>query len=79
MERDRRKGRGFWSGCHTFNDIICDGDDEGIHEKRAGGLKMGGTYWYFYRVDDDEEPQRRDGGRGPAQPGGPVRTHRWLF
>ena len=55
MERDRRKGRGFWSGCHTFNDIICDGDDEGIHEKRAGGLKMGGTYWYFYRVDDDEE------------------------
>lgn len=55
MERDKRRGRGVWTGCHTFEDIMCDGDEEGIHEKRAGGLKMGGTYWYFYRVDDEGE------------------------
>lgn len=47
MKRDSRRGHGNWTGCHTFRDIICDGDVAGIHEKRDGGLKMGGTYWYF--------------------------------
>ncbi|KIW04902.1 uncharacterized protein PV09_04073 [Verruconis gallopava] len=55
MELDRQRGRDFWTGCHSFRNIICDGDEDGIHEKRSGGLKMGGTYWYFYRIDDDEE------------------------
>ncbi|QDS77627.1 hypothetical protein FKW77_002516 [Venturia effusa] len=54
MTKDSRRGHGIWSGCHTFKDIICDGDSD-IHEARSGGLKMGGTYWYFYRIDDDEE------------------------
>lgn len=48
MTKDSRRGHGIWSGCHTFNDIICDGDSD-IHEARNGGLKMGGTYWYFVR------------------------------
>lgn len=72
MERDRRRGRGVWTGCHTFHDIICDGDERGIHEKRAGGLKMGGTYWYFYRVDDDEEffdPDQETTTACPLMPG----------
>lgn len=46
MTKDSRRGHGIWSGCHTFKDIICDGDSD-IHEARNGGLKMGGTYWYF--------------------------------
>ncbi|TID18079.1 hypothetical protein E2P81_ATG11046 [Venturia nashicola] len=54
MTKDCRRGPGIWSGCHTFKDIICDGDCD-IHEARSGGLKMGGTYWYLYRIDDDEE------------------------
>jgi hypothetical protein len=71
MTKDSRRGHGIWSGCHTFRDIICDGDSD-IHEARNGGLKMGGTYWYFvslstlsdhdlqlnssqYRIDGDEE------------------------
>ena len=45
MELDRRRGGGYWTGCHQFHDIICDGAD--IHEPRVGGLRMGGTYWYF--------------------------------
>lgn len=48
MTKDSRRGHGIWSGCHTFKDIICDGDSD-IHEARNGGLKMGGTYWYFVR------------------------------
>jgi len=48
MERDSRKGFGHWTGCHTFKDIICDGDvDASSVSKRDGGLKQGGTYWYY--------------------------------
>ncbi|PVH96710.1 hypothetical protein DM02DRAFT_106580 [Periconia macrospinosa] len=54
LQRDRRRGHGIWSGCYTFQDIICDGDLENIGGKRNGGLKMGGTYWYYYKVDDEE-------------------------
>jgi hypothetical protein len=47
MVRDNRRGRGHWTGCHTFRNIVCDGDASGIHERRDGALKMGGTYWYY--------------------------------
>jgi len=48
MERDDRKGEGHWTGCHSFKDIICDGDlSELPSPKRSGGLKQGGTYWYY--------------------------------
>ncbi|KAK1146944.1 hypothetical protein N8T08_002271 [Aspergillus melleus] len=55
MERDRRIGSGHWRGCHTFTDIICDGSPTNIGPARSGGLKMGGTYWYYYLLDDDVE------------------------
>ncbi|KAF1998402.1 hypothetical protein P154DRAFT_621760 [Amniculicola lignicola CBS 123094] len=55
LKRDRRRGSSTWSGCYTFEDIICDGDLENLGEKRHGALKMGGTYWYYYKVDDDQE------------------------
>lgn len=49
MQKDLRTGRGHWRGCHTFENIICDGEPENSHEKRNGCLKMGGKYWYFVR------------------------------
>ncbi|KAF2671387.1 hypothetical protein BT63DRAFT_412424 [Microthyrium microscopicum] len=55
MKRDSRRGWGNWTGCHKFRNIIYDGDSSGFHEKRDGGLKMGGTYWYYYRIDGHEE------------------------
>lgn len=45
MERDSRVGPGHWRGCHTFTDMIGDGPDQ--TQWRTGGLKMGGTYWYY--------------------------------
>ncbi|CAI6336367.1 unnamed protein product [Periconia digitata] len=54
LQRDRRRGHGIWSGCYTFQDIICDGDLDNLGQKRTGALKMGGTYWYYYKVDDEE-------------------------
>ena len=50
MERDTRMGGGYWKGCHTFTNIICDGQakDTALHG-RDGALKMGGTYWYHVR------------------------------
>lgn len=53
MKRDARIGPEHWSGCHTFNNIICDGRLDGQNQPRQGGLKMGGTYWYYYKLDDD--------------------------
>lgn len=47
MERDCRMGRGHWRGCHSFTGIICDGDGIKADDSRDGGLKMGGTYWYY--------------------------------
>ncbi|PCH01812.1 Hypothetical protein PENO1_041270 [Penicillium occitanis (nom. inval.)] len=55
MERDRRMGSGHWRGCHTFTDIIRDGASPSQSPGRSGGLKMGGTYWYYYRLDGDIE------------------------
>lgn len=60
MERDSRREGGQWRGCHTFKDIICDGDassasSTSIARKRSGGLKQGSTYYYYYEVDADTE------------------------
>ncbi|KAH1489991.1 hypothetical protein LV164_006699 [Aspergillus fumigatus] len=55
MERDRRVGPGHWRGCHTFTDIVCDGTPTRQTPARSGGLKMGGTYWYYYLLDNDVE------------------------
>jgi hypothetical protein len=46
MERDSRRDRGQWRGCHSFKDIICDGDSTKM-AGRDGGLKMGQTYYYY--------------------------------
>ena len=46
MERDTRRNRGQWRGCHAFKDIILDGDSRST-PKRDGGLKMGQTYYYY--------------------------------
>ncbi|KAH6975939.1 hypothetical protein BKA56DRAFT_633299 [Ilyonectria sp. MPI-CAGE-AT-0026] len=52
MERDVRRGRGQWRGCHSFRDIFCDdAAGPGTPYKRHGGLKMGHTYYYYYEVD----------------------------
>ncbi|KOC10175.1 hypothetical protein AFLA70_94g002961 [Aspergillus flavus AF70] len=55
MEHDRRVGPGHWRGCHSFTSIICDGTPKNMGSSRSGGLKMGGTYWYYYLLDDDME------------------------
>ncbi|KAN0079571.1 hypothetical protein V8E54_004785 [Elaphomyces granulatus] len=55
MKQDKRIGAGHWRGCHTFTDIVCDGTTDGWSPGRNGGLKMGGTYWYYYRLDGDVE------------------------
>lgn len=34
---------------------MYDGDSSRLINKRTGGLKMGGTYWYYYRLDYDGE------------------------
>ncbi len=47
MEKDVQRGHGYWFGCHSFKNIICDGDPGQDLEGRDGGLRMGGTYWYY--------------------------------
>lgn len=47
MQRDTRRGREHWTGCHSFENIICDGNLSTAGSTRDGGLKMGGTYWYY--------------------------------
>lgn len=53
MHHDRLRGAGFWSGCFKFDNIIFDGDDVNWAKPRNGGLKQGGTYWYYYRFNYD--------------------------
>lgn len=55
MHHDRRRGQGAWSGCFKFENIIFDGDQVSMNRPRSGGLKQGGTYWYYYRLDYDVE------------------------
>lgn len=47
MQQDTRTGPEHWAGCHNFSNIICDGDLQSSTVPREGGLKMGGTYWYY--------------------------------
>jgi len=50
MRRDERTSKDRWRGCHTFKDIVCDGETvESGDKSRDGGLRMGGTYWYYVR------------------------------
>lgn len=54
MQRDRSSGNCDWRGCHSFTGIVCDGDALASNEvKRDGGLKMGGTYWYYVCLPPD--------------------------
>ncbi|EEP77993.1 predicted protein [Uncinocarpus reesii 1704] len=53
MERDTRTGPDHWRGCHVFTNIICDGNLSTTQAGRDGGLRMGGTYWYYYRLNGD--------------------------
>ncbi|KAK5116484.1 hypothetical protein LTR62_008033 [Meristemomyces frigidus] len=56
MHHDRRRGTGFWTGCFKFENIIFDGDQTtSMARSRSGGLKQGGVYWYYYRLDDEVE------------------------
>ena len=55
MNHDRRRGKGYWSGCFKFHNIIFDGDSSYWTKPRTGGLKQGGTYWYYYRLNDEVE------------------------
>ena len=50
MEKDLRRGRGTWRGCHSFDEIFYEGRCRAPQRRRSGGLKMGGTYWYFVRI-----------------------------
>lgn len=45
MERDYRRGKGQWKGCHAFRDILRDGKLPS--KTRNGGLTMGSTYYYY--------------------------------
>ncbi|KAL8997381.1 MAG: hypothetical protein Q9188_006337 [Gyalolechia gomerana] len=55
LQRDRQAGPGHWRGCHSFKNITCDGHSLNPSVSRDGGLKMGGTYWYYYRLDGELE------------------------
>ncbi|MCJ1395481.1 hypothetical protein MMC18_008367 [Xylographa bjoerkii] len=55
MQKDPRTGSGHWRGCHSFTNIVCDGDAVKPADGRDGGLKMGGTYWYYYQLNGDIE------------------------
>ncbi|KKK24928.1 hypothetical protein P175DRAFT_0432283 [Aspergillus ochraceoroseus IBT 24754] len=75
MERDKRVGPGHWRGCHTFTNIICDGLPSHMIPARTGGLKMGGTYWYYYLLDEDVEHYNKAEpvtSQCPILPGQPV-------
>lgn len=55
MIKDLQLGSEYWSGCFNFTNIICDGRPSDVMRSRDGGLKMGGTYWYHYKVDDETD------------------------
>ncbi|KAL8381707.1 hypothetical protein RB595_005811 [Gaeumannomyces hyphopodioides] len=62
MERDARRDRGQWKGCHSF---------------KNGGLKMGKTYHYYYELDGSTEvhdPSLPSTTACPSLPGQPVNT-----
>jgi hypothetical protein len=45
MERDSRRDRGQWKGCHAFEDATSAG--QGDISQSVRGLKMGQTYYYY--------------------------------
>ena len=55
MYHDKRRGHGFYTGCFQFENIIFDGSQIDWTKPRSGGLKQGGTYWYYFRLDDGME------------------------
>ncbi|KAF2149888.1 hypothetical protein K461DRAFT_323406 [Myriangium duriaei CBS 260.36] len=55
LRRDFSRGKGTWAGCHTFDNIVFDGDTLDWSKPRIGALKQSGRYWYYYRLDDTEE------------------------
>ncbi|KAL8935427.1 MAG: hypothetical protein Q9216_005431 [Gyalolechia sp. 2 TL-2023] len=55
LQRDRQAGPGHWRGCHSFKNITCEGHDLNPSVSRDGGLRMGGTYWYYYRLNGELE------------------------
>ncbi|KAI1500572.1 hypothetical protein F5X99DRAFT_234410 [Biscogniauxia marginata] len=76
MERDTRRDRSQWRGCHRFDNIICDGDQVG-NSKRNGGLKMGQTYYYYYELDgctETHDPSLPTTTTCPYLPGQTVNT-----
>ncbi|CAK7197452.1 hypothetical protein SEUCBS139899_000099 [Sporothrix eucalyptigena] len=78
MERDSRRDRGQWRGCHTFQNIICDGNHTPARQvPRSGGLKMGQTYYYYYEVDgslETHDPSIESTTTCPYLPGQRVNT-----
>lgn len=54
MERDARRSNRHWAGCYRFDDIVYDGTEEALTAKRNGGLKMGGSYWFYVSPDTSE-------------------------
>ncbi|KAH7144607.1 hypothetical protein B0J13DRAFT_47875 [Dactylonectria estremocensis] len=78
MQRDDRRGRGQWRGCHSFRDIFCDDvAGPGTPYKRHGGLKMGHTYYYYYEVDgavETHNPTLPSTTSCPYMPGQTVNT-----
>ncbi|KAH8673930.1 hypothetical protein BX600DRAFT_433536 [Xylariales sp. PMI_506] len=73
MERDSRRDRGLWRGCHTFQDRPV----EGGQQNRRAGLQMGQTYYYFYEVDASVEtfdPNKPTTNVCPYLPGQTVNT-----
>ncbi|PSR83622.1 hypothetical protein BD289DRAFT_435620 [Coniella lustricola] len=71
MERDSRRDWGQWRGCHTFKDIVCDGDSP-APSRRNGGLKMGQPYYFYYELDGSHEthdPSRPSTSACPYLPG----------
>ncbi|KAF2743949.1 hypothetical protein M011DRAFT_461207 [Sporormia fimetaria CBS 119925] len=55
LRRDPRRSPRTWAGCFSFVDIFCDGNLSNLGAKRSGALKAGGTYWYYYKVNDGDE------------------------
>lgn len=55
MNKDLQIGSEYWHGCFNFSNIICDGRPGDMMRSRSGGLKMGGTYWYYYKIDDETD------------------------
>ena len=55
MSKDLQQGSEYWTGCFNFSNVICDGKPSEVVRSRSGGLKMGGTYWYFYKINDDTD------------------------